>query len=169
MLDELKKGFNKVFGTTTNEEVNMEEVVTQPDMSALNETADLSAQLATQASAFSELQAKFAELSAKYETAQASLAALEVAKEDLVAKAAKDKLAAREKSLVDAIGTLKAKEMLSTLSVLDDASFDAVVSTMKVNLDAEAKSELFTEKGVTAEAATVVQPTHFKNFIKGNK
>lgn len=168
MLEKLKKGFNEVFGTN-QEEVNMEDVVTQPDLSAPNETADLAVQLASQVSAFSELQSKFSELSAKYEAAQASLAALEATKEDLVAKAAQDKLAAREKSLVDAIGTLKAKEMLSTLSVLDDASFDAVVSTMKVNLDAEAKSELFTEKGVTAEAATVVQPTHFKNFIKGNK
>ena len=168
MLEKLKKGFNEVFGTN-QEEVNMEDVVTQPDLSAPNETADLAVQLASQVSAFSELQSKFSELSAKYEAAQASLAALEATKEDLVAKAAQDKLAAREKSLVDAIGTLKAKEMLSTLSVLDDTSFDAVVSTMKVNLDAEAKSELFTEKGVTAEAATVVQPTHFKNFIKGNK
>lgn len=168
MLEKLKKGFNEVFGTN-QEEVNMEDVVTQTNLAAPNETADLAVQLASQVSAFSELQSKFSELSAKYEAAQASLAALEATKEDLVAKAAQDKLAAREKSLVDAIGTLKAKEMLSTLSVLDDASFDAVVSTMKVNLDAEAKSELFTEKGVTAEAATVVQPTHFKNFIKGNK
>jgi hypothetical protein len=51
------------------------------------------------------------------------------------------------------------------LEVLDDTAFAAVVSTMKVNLDAEAKSAAFTEAGVTAEAKEV-KPTHFKNYIK---
>ena len=171
MLDHLKKFLSAkaepivAEATQPQEEQSMTTTQEQPVLTAVNETADLVAQLATQASAFEELQAKFAELTEKYSEAQAALESLESVKEDLVAKAAEAKVAARKEKLEAAVGTEKATTLLSTLEVLDDAAFDSVVSSMTVNLDAEKSTPAFTESGVTAEAAET-KPKHFKNYIK---
>jgi len=150
------------------EVVNMTTATEQPiaaDFASTDASADLVAQLATSTSALTELQASFAELTTKFEAAQAALAVVENEKKELATKAAEARLVARKESLEAAVGTIKAAELLTTLEVLDDTAFAAVVSTMKVNLDAEAKSAAFTEAGVTAEAKEV-KPTHFKNYIK---
>ena len=146
------------------EVVNMTTATEQP-IAAENTSADLAAQLASSTSALTELQASFAELTTKFEAAQAALAVVENEKKELATKAAEARLVARKESLEATVGTIKAAELLTTLEVLDDTAFAAVVSTMKVNLDAEAKSAAFTEAGVTAEAKEV-KPTHFKNYIK---
>ncbi len=175
MLDHLKKYFSTQVDTTTaqadieKEVVNMTTATEQP-MAAENNSADLAAQLASSTSALNELQASFAELSSKFEAAQAALTVVENEKKEMVTKAAEARLVARKESLEATVGTIKAAELLTTLEVLDDTAFAAVVSTMKVNLDAEAKSGAFTEAGVAAEANTDVQVAHFKDYInKGNK
>ena len=171
MLEHLKKFLSAkaeapvAEATQLEKEESMTTTQEQPELTADNHTAELVAQLASQASAFEELQSKFAELTEKYSEAQAALASLESAKEDLVAKAAEARLAARKEKLEFAVGTEKATELLSTLEVLDDAAFDSVVSSMTVNLDKEQSSTAFTENGVTAEAIET-KPKHFKNYIK---
>jgi chromosome segregation ATPase len=171
MLEHLKKFLSAkaepivAEATQPQEEQSMTTTQEQPVLTAEDNTAELVAQLASQASAFEELQGKFAELTEKYAEAQATLASLESAKEDLVAKAAEAKLAVRKEKLEFAVGTEKAATLLSTLEVLDDAAFDSVVSSMTVNLVKEQSSPAFTESGVTAEASET-KPTHFKNYIK---
>ena len=175
MLEHLKKYFStQVEQTPAQADIEKEVVemttATDQPIAADNTTADLAAQLASSTSALTELQASFAELTTKFEAAQAALAVVENEKKELATKAAEARLVARKESLESTIGSARTAEMFDILSVLDDTAFAAVVSTMKVNLDAEAKSEAFTEAGVAAEANTDVQVAHFKDYInKGNK
>lgn len=175
MLDHLKKylskGSNPVAEATQHEE-NVEMTTNTEQLSAVNTEAELAALVASQAASLTEtqttlaaLQESFAELNNKYTEAAAKLAEVEAAKASLVAEAAAAKLAARKEKLEFAVGTEKASTLLSTLEVLDDAAFDSVVSSMTVNLDKEALSSAFTEKGVTAEAAEI-KPTHFNKNRK---
>lgn len=169
MLERIRKAFsanadNPVAEATQHEE-NVEMTTNTEQLSAVESNAELVAELATQASALATLQASFAELNNKYTEAAAKLAEVEAAKASLVANAAAAKLAARKEKLEFAVGTEKASTLLSTLEVLDDAAFDSVVSSMTVNLDKEALSSAFTEKGVTAEAAEI-KPTHFNKNRK---
>ena len=173
MLNHLKKYFtsqedNNVAEATHNEE-NVEMTTNTEQLSAVNTEAELTALVASQAASLEELQASFAELNNKYTEAAAKLAEVEAAKASLVAEAAAAKLAARKEKLEMAVGDVKAAALLTTLEGLDDSAFSLVVESMTVNLDAESKSALFVESGVTAEAAEV-KPTHFKDYIKkGNK
>ena len=173
MLERIRKAFsanadNNV-AEATNHEENVEMTTNTEQLSAVNNEAELTAIVASQAASLTELQASFAELNNKYTEAAAKLAEVEAAKASLVADAASAKLAARKEKLEMAVGDVKAAALLTTLEGLDDSAFSLVVSSMTVNLDAEAKSTLFVESGVTAEAAEV-KPTHFKDYIKkGNK
>ena len=171
MIDRFKKFFSAEADSTVAEATqpeNGESMTTtkeQPELTAEDNTAELAAQLAAQSAALEDLQVKFAELNSKYEQATEALAKVESDKEDLVAKAAEARMTARKEKLENAVGSEKASTLLSSLDVLDDAAFDAVVSSMSVNLDKEQKSAMFTEVGVTTEAAEV-KPAHFKDYIK---
>ena len=140
----------------------------QPEMAVNNNMAELVAQLASQVSAFSTLETAFAELSSKYETAVASLSAYHEEKQQLVAQALAAKLQARKESLELAVGTEKAATLLSTLEVLDDAGFAAVVSSMSMNLEKEANTTSFKEVGVSAsaDATKVVEETALEAALK---
>lgn len=156
MLERIRKAFsanadNPVAEATQHEE-NVEMTTNTEQLSAVESNAELVAELATQASALATLQASFAELNNKYTEAAAKLAEVEAAKASLVADAAAAKLAARKEKLELAVGDVKAAALLTTLEGLDDSAFSLVVESMTVNLDAEAKSALFVEKGVTASA-----------------
>ena len=173
MLNHLKKYFtsqeDNPVAEATNHEENVEMTTNTEQLSAVNTEAELTALVASQAASLEELQASFAELNNKYTEAAAKLAEVEAAKASLVADAAAAKLAARKEKLELAVGDVKAAALLTTLEGLDDSAFSLVVESMTVNLDAEAKSALFVEAGVTAEAAEI-KPTHFKDYIKkGNK
>lgn len=173
MLNHLKKYFtsqeDNPVAEATNHEENVEMTTNTEQLSAVNTEAELTALVASQAASLEELQASFAELNNKYTEAAAKLAEVEAAKASLVADAAAAKLAARKEKLELAVGDIKAAALLTTLEGLDDSAFSLVVESMTVNLDAEAKSALFVEAGVTAEAAEI-KPTHFKDYIKkGNK
>lgn len=96
--------------------------------------------------------AALAELTGKYEVATAQLAAIAAEKAELVANAAAAKLAARKEKIVAAIGTEKSDALMTATEGLDDAQFNAVVSAMAGSVEAEAKTDLFKEVGVTADA-----------------
>lgn len=100
--------------------------------------ADLGVQLESATSAL-------AEMTGKYEAAVAQLAAI-------AADKAAAKLAARKAAVEAAIGTEKADALLLATQGLEDAAFDNVVSALVGSVDAEAKTDLFQEVGVTAEA-----------------
>ena len=144
------------------------ETLEQPEMAVDNNMAELVAQLASKASAFNELEAAFSELSSKHESAIAALAAHNEEKLALVAQAAAAKLQARKESLEMAVGTEKAATLLSTLEVLDDVGFAAVVSSMSMNLDKEANTASFKEVGVSAnaDATKVVEETSLEAALK---
>ena len=160
MLNAIKKVFSN-----TNEEVEMVKTSEQPEMAVNTTMAEL---VASQASALSALEASFAELSGKYSEAVAALSELESAKQELVAKAVEAKLQARKESLELAVGTEKAASLLSTLEVLDDVGFAAVVSSMSANLDKEATTASFKEVGVSAsaDATKVVEETALEAALK---
>lgn len=173
MLNHLKKYFTSQEDNTVAEATQQEkEDVTMTDTTlpeVSGELSEMAATVATLEANLTELQASFAELNNKYTEAAAKLAEVEAAKASLVAEAAAAKLAARKEKLELAVGDIKAAALLTTLAGLDDSEFHLVVDSMTVNLDAEAKSALFVEAGVTAEAAEI-KPTHFKDYIKkGNK
>jgi hypothetical protein len=158
------------------------EVVEQAVEAAIDNAVELtvdSAVLADFASQLEAIKAEFevekasyhaslAEVSAKLEAAHAELAAIAAEKAELVATAAAAKLAARKEKIVAAIGTEKADALMVATGSLDDAAFEAVVSAMTGSMDAEAKSSLFTEVGVTAEAdaAKVVEESAEMRILK---
>lgn len=109
--------------------------------------AKLSAELATAVAAL-------AEMTANFEAAQAALNALTAEKAELAVKAEAVKFTARKEKVVSAIGTEKADGLMLATQGLDDAAFEAVVSALAGSVDAEAKTGLFTEVGVAAEADT---------------
>lgn len=155
MLKELRKEFNKVFCSNNVKEVEMVEEQGQPELAAVEQTVELASQastLVTLKADYENMTANFKELSTKYAEAIAKLAELESAKASLVAEAAAAKLAARKEKLQLAVGDVKADSLLTTLEGLDDSSFDTVVEAMTTNLDKEANSSAFVEKGVTASA-----------------
>lgn len=166
MLKSIQKFFQQA--NADNKEVVMkQETKVQPEMTVVNDTADLSAQLASATEAMSAIEAKFAEMSAKYEVAQAALAVIEADKASLVAEAAAKRLASRTEAITMAVGTAKAASLLAATSSLDDTQFNAIVSAMATSFDAEAKSPLFQEKGVaaTADAPEVDAVTRLANNI----
>ena len=163
MLNALKKVFN-----TTNKEAEMsKEDVSVPEMAATQNVADLATQVDS-TTTFAELQAQFAIVTAQLAEAQASLAVVESAKQELVASAAAAKLAARSAALVAAVGTDKAPTLLANLSVLDDAAFESVVSSMSTSLSKEAESPMFKEVGVTAvvDATKVTDESSLTKALK---
>lgn len=145
MLNAIKK----VFNTPKKEAEMVKENVSASEMTATQDVAELAAQVDS-STALSELQASFAAVTAQLAEANASLAAVESAKQELVAQAAAAKLSARKAALELAVGTDKAPTLLANLSVLDDAAFESVVSSMSMNLSTEASGDMFKEVGVTA-------------------
>lgn len=95
-----------------------------------------------------------AEMTVNFETAQAALNALSAEKAELAISAETAKTSARKAKVVMAIGTEKADGLMLATQGLEDAAFDAVISALAGSVDAEAKTSLFTESGVEAEADT---------------
>lgn len=151
------------------------EAVTEGVTQTLELTVDTSAvqtELDAMKAEFDGVKAGFesviAELTGKLEAAEAALAAVAAEKAELVAKAAAVKLAARKEKVIAAIGTDRADALMAATEGLDDAQFSAVVSAMAVATDAETKSPLFNEVGVTAEAdaAAVVEESVEARILK---
>lgn len=112
-------------------------------------------------------EAQVAELKAALDAANAALAAAEVEKIDAEAAAEAQRLAARKEKVEAAIGTEKAAGLLAATENLDDAAFEAVVSALAGSIEAEAKTSLFKETGVAAEAdAAQVEESETMRILK---
>lgn len=159
MLDKFKKF--KFFSEVKEPEMEQED--TQADLSAVDVNEQLAAAneaLASNAVAMKEMGEKLAEMSAKFDAAQTALAAVEAEKAAMLAEATEKKLSARKEKIVASIGTAKAEGVMAATKDLDDAQFEAIVSALATSIDAEAKSEMFTETGASAEAdaSKIVDP-----------
>ena len=151
MLDKLKKYFTaeavNPVAESQEEAQQQEEVMSDVTQNASEE---LVAQLTAKENELATLQASYSELADQLEKVKqelASYAEMKAAKEqaEALAKAAK-----RKESLEAAVGTEKAATLLSSLEVLDDTTFQSVVSEMASKLDKESSTS-FKETGVTAE------------------
>jgi hypothetical protein len=171
MLKHLQKFFQPAQAETQEEVVTT--MTTEKDQVALatdTPTAELTAQLGTVTEAMTALQAQFAELYTKYVAAEAALAASADAQAALVAAAEAKVQAARTEKLSAIMGDVKGPQMAASLKTLDDTAFETVVSGYAASYEAEEKSEMFVEKGVSAEALVVDEkPTHFNTFIKSKE
>lgn len=172
MLKKLQKYFsanadNEAQAAQPKEEVTMTTPNEQGQAPAEN-LAELATQLATVTATLAEKEQAYAELAAKFAEAQATLEAAEAAKAELAAQAAAEELQRRTDAVVKAVGTDKAEAVLAATAGLPKEQFNVIVSAMATSVDAEAKTELFTEQGAAAEAKAPVAnaPTHFNTFIK---
>jgi DNA repair exonuclease SbcCD ATPase subunit len=159
MLKEyLKKVFNPASAEHQEEVTQMTEQLEQTTPAADNTAvAEMVAQLASQTEQLTTLQASFAELTTKYAEAEAALAASAEAQAALQAAAAAKVQATRAEQLTAIMGDVKGPTTAASLAALDDAAFDVVLASYTQNYEAEEKSEAFTEKGVAADAAPVVE------------
>lgn len=173
----MHKAFKKFFNVAeaAQQEGVETSMTTQTEATAsmaadITKIAELSALLATATESLASKEDAIKELTAKFEKAQASLDSSEKAKEELAAKAAAAKAVTRKEKVVAAVGTDKAPALLTATETLEDSAFDAIVASLTVNLDAESKSKMFTETGVTP-TAKVDAPTAvpFNQFIKNTK
>lgn len=80
------------------------------------------------------------------------LAELKAAKEKAEADALTAKLEARQAAVVAALGTERADAFMAATKDMPDAQFNTVMAAMTATTSAEAKSDLFVEKGVDAQA-----------------
>jgi hypothetical protein len=111
------------------------------------DVAGLQAALASKTAELAEAQAKIAELTADVAAAVEFNAAREKA-------AAEAKAAARKEKIVAAVGTDKAASLLAATEKMEDGAFDAVMAALTTTQTVEAKTDLFKEVGVDAEADT---------------
>lgn len=168
MLDALMKKLN--IGTKEDAEAATE--VATETLTVTVDTTTLQAELdAIKAEFGTQLEqatAALAEMTSKFEAAQAALAAVEAEKAEMLAKAAEAKLTARKEKVVAAIGTDKADALMAATVDMDDAQFTTVVSALAGSVEAEAKTDLFVEQGVAAEAdaAKVVEESPEMKIIR---
>lgn len=153
MLDKFKKYFSaKVDNTPASAETQKEVEMTVEEKA----TADaMAAQLKAQAADIEALTEMLGELSTKFAAANEALLTAEKSKADLVADVAAKKLAARKEKVVAIAGTEKAEAFMANAESFSDEQFEAVVGLMAASFEAEAKSPMFNEKGVAAEAPAV--------------
>ena len=150
MLEKLKKQL----GIT--EAVNV-------DMAAFE---DVKSQLATMQEQFTAKELELADVVGKLDVIVAEKASveealsmaiehaqkLEATAKELADKQLADKLAVRKQLIVDIVGEAKADATFEAVKELEDGAFDTVVNALSLSIEKEAKSDMFTEKGVSAEA-----------------
>ncbi len=154
MLKHLRKFFNATEVDITLASANQQEelqTMTDQEKAALKAAEDKSAELST---ALEAANASIAELTNKYEAVQAALSQSAEAQATLVANAKTATLTARTASLSAIMGDTKGPLMATSLESLDDAAFAVVLSGYSANFEAEAKSKMFQEAGVSADVVT---------------
>jgi hypothetical protein len=177
----LKEYLKKVFAGSEQETApaaqaisQEEDVMTkqegQTNLAADINTAELVAQLAVATTSLSAAQATVTSMAAELEAVKAAMTSLASEKASLLADAQAAKFAARKDKVVATVGTAKADAIMAATAVLDDASFEAVVSALAASFEQEKKTVMFNEVGANVEVAPVEEkPMHFKQFNKGNK
>lgn len=108
-------------------------------------------------------------LQAEVDSLKSQLEQFAEAKAQAEADALKTKMEARMASLSKDVGDERAAKVLAATEGMDDASFEAIASALKMSAVEEAKSEMFTEQGVAAEAPATAQPAHFNTVIKNKQ
>lgn len=174
----MKEAFKKFFAVSSaqpsasavqeKEDITMSTTHEANAQAAAATIAELTASLEQATATLATKETAFAELTSKVEQMTALIAASETAQAELAAQAEAKVQTERTAKLAAVIGTVKAPEMTASLKALDDAAFDLVVGSMSANLTEEAKSAMFTEAGVSADAEAVaeVKPTHFNTYLK---
>lgn len=102
------------------------------------------AELATAVAAQADLQSQLAKAEEMLATFEAAAAEAEAKAKELAVQARKEKLSA-------VVGDEKAEELMTSLEVLDDAAFNAVVGTFALAAKAIDESPMMEELGVGAE------------------
>ena len=125
----------------------------QANLAADNTTAELVAQLEVATVSLAAAQDTIANLTAEYATVKAAMTSLAAEKAALLADAEAAKFAARKDKVVATVGTAKADAIMAATAVLDDASFNAVVSAFAASFEQEKNSAMFNEVGVNLEVA----------------
>lgn len=124
-----------------------------------------------------ELEAKVAELSAGFETERAALVAqyeeqiaAKQAELDAILKAQAEAVIKERKAKLEAVvGTAKAGELFEVVKDMSQAQFDVIVSSLTTSVEAESRTEMFSEVGATGEKEASTAPTHFSTYLKKAK
>lgn len=151
MLDQFKKLFKKKDETEMTDEKPVETLTVQIDASDVKAEVE---KLQADFEAFkSEANALIAQADAEKEELKKQIEAMQAEKENMVAEAAAKKLQERKAKVEMAIGENdKASKLLAATENMTDEQFEAVVSALAGSMEAEAKSEMFQEVGVSASA-----------------
>lgn len=153
----LKKLFKRAAPAASQEESSvMTTQETQPELAVDNKTAEMAMQLATATESMTAMTEKFAAMQADFEKVTAKLAAAEAEKAEMAKQAKDAMMASRKEKLSAVLGDVESVPVLASLEGADDATFNTVLNAFAVNRKAESASEMFTEKGVTAEASVDV-------------
>lgn len=157
----MKEAFKKFFAGSSAQTTAAAETVKevsemttqekQPD-AADNNTAEMAALLATATENFATLQSQFTELQTQFAQATVKLASLEAEKVAADGKAKALVQATRKEKLEAVLGTIPAASVFTSLETVDDNTFETVLNAFVANREVEAKSDMFQEKGVAAEA-----------------
>lgn len=148
----LKKLFKRAAPAASQEESSvMTTQETQPELAVDNKTAEMATQLATATETMTAMNEKFAAMQADFDKVSAKLAAVEAEKAEMVNKAKEVMMASRKEKMSAVLGDVESIPVLASLESADEVTFNTVLNAFAVNRKAEANSEMFTEKGVTAE------------------
>lgn len=147
------KALQKVLGGSAQEEVlesdtqTVEQSLSADLQTALAQVEELNAALLAKDSLLAELNSKLEALSEFAAQAEAHAEALRVEAENKA-------LAEKREKLANVIGAQNPKfdAVFAPLAGLEASAFDVVISAMAASFEAEAKSEMFTETGVSGEA-----------------
>ena len=146
MLKHLQKQLQKLI---TSPEVTTELVEIEKETTMAVDTTQVDTTL--QAS-FDALTLAFAEATAEVTRLTAVIAEAEQAKATAATAALATKMDARKELIVKAVGTERADALFSATEAMPDTAFAAVMSAMSMTSAVEAKTELFTEVGVSGTA-----------------
>ena len=106
----------------------------------------------TQAEGLAAVTASLEAMAGQLATLKADNDALKAALNAATNDAQTKKFAAREADAVASLGTEHAPAFLAATKDLPDATFDSVMAAMKMKTADEAKSEMFSEKGVSGKS-----------------
>jgi hypothetical protein len=165
MLDKLKKKLGIV---PANQEASQEvtNAGEQPEQQKEETMSDEKAtvELATHEAVVTELAAMKTEMESFKAATEAMKAEYEekltkyaAAEEQAKADALQIKMDARMAKLKESVGDTQAETLMAATKDLDDAAFDKIAGAVAATYDAEANSQMFTEKGVDAEVKEPAQ------------
>lgn len=156
MIKELMKKFSKPAQATTEKVPEMTTQEQQPT-AANEQLAEMAAALATATEIQTAMQEQLAALQSKYDLATAALAQSTEAQAALIANAKAAVMTSRTASLSAIMGDVKGPQMAASLESLSDETFATVLSGYAASFEAESKSSMFTEAGVSAKSKQPVE------------